>query len=236
METIQKKRYTYEELLEIIATLRGEGGCPWDREQTHASLKSCLMEEAAELAAAIRIYTVCGDYENFIEELGDVLLQVVMHSQIAKEEGLFSMEEVVDAIATKMVRRHPHVFADTVASDSPMVLENWEKIKKIEKASKKYQITPLRELPLELPALTRATKVLKKSQQYYGSEAEDLEIIIERLKQQIDILQNQVADKDMISETITNMLWELSNISNQYKIQQEELLNEKIENYIAKYE
>ena len=91
---MEQKRYTYEDFLKIIETLRSENGCPWDKEQTHTSLRPCLMEEAAEDMAAIRIYDQTGSYENLREELGDVLLQVVMQSQIAKEEGLFTMEEV----------------------------------------------------------------------------------------------------------------------------------------------
>ena len=105
-------KYTYEDFLEIIKTLRSENGCPWDREQTHESLKACMMEEAAEVVSSIRIYSQTGDYENFVEELGDVLLQVVMHAQIGEEEGLFTIEDVINEVAKKMVRRHPHVFGN----------------------------------------------------------------------------------------------------------------------------
>ena len=110
MDRHTDQKYTYEEFLNIIETLRGENGCPWDRVQTHESLKPCMTEEAAELLASIRIYEQTGNPENMREELGDVLLQVVMHAQIAAEEGLFTMEDVVDEISRKMVRRHPHVF------------------------------------------------------------------------------------------------------------------------------
>ena len=106
---MEEKRYTYEDFLEIIKTLRSENGCPWDREQTHRSLRPCMTEEAAEVLAAIRIYETTGNWENLREELGDVLLQVVMHACIAQEEGLFTMEDVVNEVAAKMVRRHPRV-------------------------------------------------------------------------------------------------------------------------------
>ena len=106
------KKYTYQNFLEIIKTLRGENGCPWDRVQTHESLKPCMMEEATELLASIRIYDQMGNPENMREELGDVLLQVVMHAQIAAEEGIFTMEDVVDEVSRKMIRRHSHVFPD----------------------------------------------------------------------------------------------------------------------------
>ena len=118
------EKYTYEDFLEIIKTLRSENGCPWDKEQTHESLRPCMMEEAAEVIAAIRILRETGNAENLREELGDVLLQVVMHSCIAEEEGIFTMAEVVNEIAEKMVRRHPHVFGDTEVDGSAQVLQN----------------------------------------------------------------------------------------------------------------
>ena len=130
---MEQKKYTYEDFVEIIRKLRGENGCPWDREQTHMTLRPCIMEEAAETAAAIRIYDRTGSYENLREELGDVLLQVVMHSCIAEEEGLFTLEDVVPEVAEKMVRRHPHVFGSGSAETPGEVLQNWEEIKKQEK-------------------------------------------------------------------------------------------------------
>ena len=157
-----KKQYSFEEFTEIIKTLRSENGCPWDREQTHSSLRPCMMEEAAELLAAIRIYEKTNNYDNMREELGDILLQVVMHSQIAKEEGLFCIEDVITEISEKMIRRHPHVFGTTKADTAEEVLSNWDEIKKKEKENQTFIESPLREIPMELPALTRATKILKK--------------------------------------------------------------------------
>ena len=123
-----KKQYTFEEFTDIIKTLRSENGCPWDREQTHNSLKPCMSEEAAELLAAIRIYDTTGNFENMREELGDILLQVVMHSQIACEEGLFSIEDVITEISEKMIRRHPHVFGNVKADTADEVLSNWVQV------------------------------------------------------------------------------------------------------------
>ena len=162
-----KKEYTFEEFREIIKTLRSENGCPWDKEQTHTSLKPCMMEEAAELLAAIRIYDTCGNAENMKEELGDILLQVVMHSQIASEEGLFSMDDVIAEVSRKMIRRHPHVFGDVKADTADEVLSNWDDIKKKEKENQSWVESPLREIPPELPALTRASKILKKQDKLY---------------------------------------------------------------------
>ena len=127
----------FERLQEIIAQLRGENGCPWDREQTHVSLKPACVEEAAEVVCGINILEKTGDAENLKEELGDLLLQVVMHAQIAEEENLFTMDDVIRGISEKMIRRHPHVFGTTEVQNSQEVLVNWESIKKREKKGKR---------------------------------------------------------------------------------------------------
>lgn len=131
MEEI-KEHYSFEELTEIIARLRGEGGCPWDRKQTHETLIPCLRDEAEEAVQAIEKK----DMENLCEELGDVLLQVLMHSQIAKENGVFTLEDVIDGISRKMIRRHPHVFGDAQAATPEESLALWKKIKAEEKEEK----------------------------------------------------------------------------------------------------
>ncbi|MCM1187099.1 MAG: MazG family protein [Lachnoclostridium sp.] len=234
---MHKPPYTYEEFLEIIEVLRGEGGCPWDREQTHMSLRPCMMEEAAEVTAGIRIYEETGNYENLREELGDVLLQVVMHAQIAKEEGLFTMEDVVSEVAEKMVRRHPHVFGNTDARDSAQVLENWEEIKKKEKEGKAGSVSPLREIPIELPALTRAVKVLKKTDRLY-EPAEDYKASVERLRAAADRL-SQTEPQSYSPEAalaIGELLMASSNISRICKLSQEQILSDEIENLIKRHE
>lgn len=131
---MSQERYTFTEFQEIIARLRAPGGCPWDREQTHESLKPCMVEETAELLAAIGESARTGDDSNLIEELGDVLLQVVMHAAIAEEEGRFTMDDVTTEISRKMIRRHPHVFGDVSVDSSREVLQNWEEIKRTEKS------------------------------------------------------------------------------------------------------
>ena len=128
----------FEEFEHIIEKLRAPDGCPWDREQTHASLKKPCIEEAAEVVCGINILEQTGDPGNLKEELGDLLLQVVMHARIAEEEGYFTMDDVIQGIIDKMVRRHPHVFGDAVADDSSAVLKKWDEIKKQEKAGKEW--------------------------------------------------------------------------------------------------
>ncbi len=234
---MEQKRYTYEDFIGIIKTLRGENGCPWDREQTHMSLRPCMAEEAAEVAAAIRIYDSTGSSENLREELGDVLLQVVMHSCIAEEEGLFTMEDVVSEVAEKMVRRHPHVFGDVLAKTSGQVLQNWEEIKRREKEGKTQIQTPLREIPPELPALARAVKVLKKTNQLYEPQ-KDFKASVGKIREIAEKMeQANPADYDEnLSGLVGDMLLEISNISRICKLSQEQILTDRIEEIIEKYE
>ena len=141
--TEQDKRYTYEDLLGIVDRLRGEGGCPWDRAQTHESLIKCLREECEEVVQAIENR----DDENLCEELGDVMLQVLMHSHIAQEENRFTIEDVVDMLAHKLVRRHPHVFGDRKALTPEEGLASWEEIKKQEKEERAARFRKKKETP-----------------------------------------------------------------------------------------
>ena len=128
----------FEELENIIARLRAPDGCPWDREQTHSSLKAACIEEAAEVVCGINILEDTGNSDNLKEELGDLLLLIVMHAQIAEEEGLFTMDDVIQGISDKMIRRHPHVFGEETAADSGEVLDKWNAIKKQEKTGKEW--------------------------------------------------------------------------------------------------
>ena len=126
----------FDELRNVIARLRAPDGCPWDREQTHMSLKADCIEEAAEVICGVNILDQTGNAENLKEELGDLLLQVMLHAQIAEEEGLFDVEDVIRAITEKMIRRHPHVFGEVTVSSTGEVLKNWEVIKAQEKIGK----------------------------------------------------------------------------------------------------
>lgn len=125
--------YTFNDLTNIIAELRSDHGCPWDREQTYESLKKCLSDEAQEVYDAVDRH----DMENLCEELGDILLQVMLNSQIAKEEGAFTIDDVIDGLCRKMIRRHPHVFGDAKVNSTEEGLALWNEIKEQEKAEKK---------------------------------------------------------------------------------------------------
>lgn len=124
----------FDEFKQIIDRLRGENGCPWDREQTYESLKPCIIDEMTEVLAAIDVMKETGSGDNLCEELGDLLMNVVLLARIAEEEGRFTMADVIAGISQKMIRRHPHVFGDVQVEGSEEVLANWEQIKKQEKS------------------------------------------------------------------------------------------------------
>jgi tetrapyrrole methylase family protein/MazG family protein len=224
------KYYNFEEFCGIIKQLRSEQGCPWDREQTHASLKQCLIEEAYEVLEGIDEYDKTKDFDNLREELGDVLLQVVMHSIIAKEEGIFTIEEVIDEIAQKMVRRHPHVFGDVLVDSSEGVIRNWEEIKKLEKKAKQ-QKDGLEAIPKAFPALIRAQKVVKKSNKMYGEEAiwTDSE-----WKKEISYLVAEEQERKRQEETMGKVLFELCKVAQKQQLNAEECLSEYVKNFIEK--
>ena len=151
----------FEEFEEVIARLRAPDGCPWDRAQTHMSLKKTCIEEAAEVICGINILDQTGDADNLKEELGDLLMQVVLHARIAEEEGLFTMDDVIQSIIDKMIRRHPHVFGDSDGPGTDGSKESWEEIKKQEKAGKEWTEEYLPEAFNESIELIRAAKKRK---------------------------------------------------------------------------
>ncbi len=231
------KRHTFTDFVTIIEALRAENGCPWDREQTHESLKPCMTEEAAELLASIRIYDRTGNAENMREELGDILLQVVMHSVIAKEEGLFTIDDVVEEVSQKMIRRHPHVFGTKQAENAEQALVNWEEIKKKEKEGKSWVESPLREIPEELPALARACKVIKKADRLYGLPKKELsfweqaEVTMADLKEAV---KNE--DKETVKRKYTDMLWMLSEFAYKERLAPEQELSDKVAEMVEFFE
>ncbi len=155
-----KKKPAINELLAVMTRLRSPKGCPWDREQTHQSLRFHAVEEVYELIDAIE----AGDDSEIVEELGDLLLQVVFHCQLARERGAFDFEKVAQCITEKLIRRHPHVFGDVKVKDVDEVWANWEKIKKAEKQGTHHaRPSALDGIPRHLPALLRAEKLVKKA-------------------------------------------------------------------------
>ena len=154
----EKSNYNFDDLIEIVKILRSPGGCPWDREQTHKSIRSNFIEETYEAVEAIDT----GDLELLKEELGDVLLQVALHSEIESEKGTFTINDVCDGICKKLIIRHPHVFGDVNADTTDQVLKNWDAIKMRTK-SQKTQSQAMESVSKALPSLMRSTKIQQKA-------------------------------------------------------------------------
>ncbi len=226
------KEYTYEQLLEIIEQLRGENGCPWDKVQTHMSLLPHLLEESYELIEAIKNE----DNVNIKEELGDVLLQVLMHAQIAKEEKDFTIEDVVSELAHKLVYRHPHVFQDLKGVDSPSkVLTTWEELKKIEK--KEQSVTESMErVAKALPALIRAQKIQKKGAKV-GFFWEDPVGIIEKIIEELQEVKVAAKTGDMgqLEGEIGDLLFSVVNLSTFFEVNPEFALTKSVEKFINRF-
>lgn len=189
---VRKARYDMNDLLEIMRLLRSPDGCPWDREQTHRSLRTNLVEEAYEAVEAIDR----DDADGLREELGDVLLQVVLHACIAEEESAFSYGDVVDGLARKLVERHPHVFGDVVADSAEGALDSWNDAKRREKG--KTQAGLLDGVPHALPALMRADKVMSRAKRVGLNVAADADGIRER----IAALAQQKPDSETVGELL----------------------------------
>ncbi|SEN83117.1 tetrapyrrole methylase family protein / MazG family protein [Mesobacillus persicus] len=206
-------------LRKIIADLRGPNGCPWDKKQTHQSLKKYLIEEAYELIEAINNE----DIDHMIEELGDVLLQVMLHAQIGDDDGYFTIEDVIEGISEKMVRRHPHVFGNVEAENVEEVLKNWEEIKQEEKGVTQKSL--LDGVGKGLPNLLRATELQKEAAKV-GFDWPDIEPVLAKVQEEISELQEakqQGKLKDMELE-FGDVLFALVNVARHYKIDPEEAL------------
>jgi tetrapyrrole methylase family protein/MazG family protein len=214
--------HRFETLRRVIATLRGPNGCPWDRKQTHESLKRYLLEETYELFEAIDE----NDDEHMIEELGDVLLQVMLHAQIGEDEGMFSIDDVIRGITEKMIRRHPHVFGDITVENAEQVVENWQRIKEKEKKDRPASL--LDDVPKSLPNILKAYEFQKKAAKV-GFDWDDVQPMWEKVEEEIaefkrEALEEENARSRLISE-FGDILFALINIARYYDINPEEALH-----------
>lgn len=227
-----KEKYTLDDLAEIIKTLRAEGGCPWDREQTHESLREAMLEEAYEAVDAIDK----GDMGNLCEETGDVLLQVVFHAQIEAEKGGYTLDDVLKGVCEKMIYRHPHVFGTGVKADTPEeVLVNWEALKKKEKQLSS-QTQAMRSVPEALPALLRAKKVQKKAADV-GFDFYETGGAMEKVYEECRELEEAIRLKNgSEEEEFGDLLFALVNISRFLKINPEFALTKAIKKFINRFE
>lgn len=222
----------FYDLLGIMETLRGEDGCPWDKEQTHESLKRYLVEECYEVLEGIDEK----DEDMLIEELGDVLLQIVFHAEIGKEEGYFSIRDVIEGICNKMIERHPHIFGDVHVNNSDEVLTNWDEIKKKEKGFETYT-EELRHIAKNLPALIRAEKVQAKAKKvgFDWDKVEDaLDKVFEEFQEVKDVYKGE--NKAKILEEMGDLMFASVNVCRFLDINPEDALNYTIEKFIKRFE
>jgi MazG family protein len=219
----------FEKLCEIVAKLRAPDGCPWDREQTHESLLPALIEEAYEVAGAVR----ANDSANFREELGDLLLLIVMHAEIARESDRFDINGVLKDVTEKLIRRHPHVFGTSDARDSGAVLKQWESIKRSEKAGKHY----LGDLPAALPALVRAQKVQSKVARvnFDWTEVRD---VIAKVEEEIQELKRAVREQNpkSIEEEAGDLLFAVVNLARKCKLDAESALQAATDKFVTRFD
>lgn len=227
-----KDRYDFSELVEIMALLRSGNGCPWDREQTHESLKRYLIEETYEVLEAIDM----GSSERLCEELGDLLLQIIFHARIAEEEGNFNIGDVITGISRKMICRHTHVFGNDRADTADEVVDNWEAIKKKEKGQK-TQTSVLKDVPSNLPALMRSCKVQQKAAQV-GFDWDNIEDVFLKIEEEIQELKDVYKSKNVerITDEMGDVFFALVNLSRFLKVQPELALTGATNKFIKRFE
>jgi len=217
-ETILYK--DFYKLREIIAELRGPNGCPWDLKQTHESLKKYLIEEAYEVIEAIQE----NDIDHLVEELGDVMLQILLHAQIGEDDGYFSIEDVIEGLSAKMVRRHPHVFGDKVAETAEDVVKNWQEIKQEEKGAKQESI--LDEVGKALPNLVRAFELQRKAAKV-GFDWPDASGAWEKLTEEIQEFKDEISinkSSEAALKEFGDILFAFINVARFYNINPDEAL------------
>lgn len=226
------KNYTISDLLNIMEQLRGENGCPWDKVQTHESIKKSMIEECYEAIDALN----SGNDDAFANELGDVLLQVVFHAQIAKERGAFDFDRVVNEICTKLIARHTHVFGADKAGDAEEALSNWEKNKKKEKGLQTYTDI-LKDVPHHLPALMRSEKIQKKAGSV-GFDWNEIEPVYDKVYEEIDELKEaeKLKDFDKIEEEYGDLLFAVVNLGRFLNITPEIALAKSCDKFIGRFE
>ena len=228
----QKDNYNIDDLIRIVSLLRSENGCPWDKEQTHKSLKSDFIEEVCEAIEAIDLE----DSSLLREELGDVLLQVVFHTSIETDAGNFNFDDVCDEVSKKLIVRHPHVFGDTVVNNTDDVLKNWDKIKKETKGQETYTDT-LKSVAKSLPALMRAQKIGKRAMRagFDYSSAEDAFKALESEKTELSeaVLSG---NSENIFEEFGDLLFSCVNLARHLGIDAEQALTQASDKFIRRFE
>ena len=224
-----KDSYDVNDLVEIVRILRSPGGCPWDAEQTHENIRRDFLEETYEVAEAIDE----GSTEHLKEELGDVLLQVALHTRMEEEQGNFNLNDVADGVCKKLIYRHPHVFGDVSVSGTGEVLTNWDALKRKEK----HQAThtdALNSVARSLPALWRAEKVQKKAKKA-GFDWPDVSGALDKLSEELTEFKAAVAENSNVEEELGDLLFSAVNAARFVKVDPETALQKATEKFIARF-
>lgn len=226
------ERYSFPDLIEIMARLRGPDGCPWDREQTHESILSCLIEEAYEFVDAVENQ----DSPNMREELGDLLLQVVFHSQMAHEAGGFTVDDVIHELCEKLVRRHPHVFGEQRLENSGEVLAQWDEIKKVEKGTSISPRGALGEMPKHLPALLKALKMQKRAAKT-GFDWRDWKGPLAKVAEEMREfeIEAEKGDTEAASRELGDLLFSVVNLGRFFDLDPERALSQTNAKFMARF-
>jgi tetrapyrrole methylase family protein/MazG family protein len=221
----------FVKLVKIMERLRSENGCPWDREQTHDSLKPFLIEEAYEALEALEARQT----EKYMEELGDLLFQIVFQAQISTEQGEFTMEQLLETISEKMIRRHPHVFSDVQVANAQEVLFNWEEIKRREKGGKGER-SALDGIPRDLPALLRAHRLQDRASRL-GFDWPDIEGAYTKVEEEMTELKSALeeGDRGRMEEELGDLFFSLVNIARFIEVNPEEALRKTIGRFVSRF-
>jgi MazG family protein len=228
-ESLNTQPSSFNRLCDIVAKLRAPGGCPWDREQTHESLLPATIEEAYEVAEAAR----SKNKAHFREELGDLLLLVVMHAEIAREADRFNIDNVIAEITEKLIRRHPHVFGESDARDAGAVLKQWEAIKREETKTDQHYLASL---PVALPALMRAQKAQGKVARV-NFDWTDLRDVIAKVEEELGELKGAITNKDQksIEDEIGDLLFAVVNLARKCKLDAETALQSSANKFVRRF-
>lgn len=224
-----KDSYDVNDLVEIVRILRSPGGCPWDAEQTHESIRRDFLEEVYEAVEAIDE----GSAEHLKEELGDVLLQVVFHTQMEKEKGVFDMGDVADGICKKLIYRHPHIFSTTEVGSTEEILNNWDELKKKEK-SQKTVTDGLDSVARSLPGLIRADKIQKKAAKA-GFDWDDVSGAIAKVREELDEVEAARNGQGDPADEIGDLLFAAVNVARLLKVEPEQAMERACDKFIRRF-
>lgn len=224
-----KDKYNVQDLVDIVKVLRAPGGCQWDAQQTHESIRRNFLEEAYEVAEAIDQQST----EHLQEELGDVLLQVVFHTSIEEEEGRFNLDDVANGVCQKLIFRHPHVFGDVTVSSTGEILANWEELKKKEKGQS-TQADAVDAVACSLPALWRAEKVQKKAAKV-GFDWDSVDGAVDKLSEELDEVKEAINGHGDPAEELGDLLFAAVNVARFLKVDPEDALQAACDKFAARF-